>query len=111
MIRLQDIQAALLPVVGWKQEYNPEHQIDPLLCQSISGLTFQGAHPLCTLANVRAIMPDDYLYQFPEWKSTQLYTPGYKVRHTGKVWKDIVASIDDEPGTQLGANYWDEYNL
>ena len=33
MIRLQDIQTALLPVVGWQQDYNPQNQIDDALTQ------------------------------------------------------------------------------
>ena len=86
MIRLQDIQKALMNVVGWQQDYNPEHQIDCALTKSESGLTFQGAHPLCTLANVRSIMPDDYMFQYPEWNEIITYKRGKKVRYEGRVW-------------------------
>ena len=92
MVRLQDIQAALLNVVGWAQDYNPQNQIDNALCQSESGLTFQGAHPLVTLANIRAIMPDDYLFQYPEWNTIISYKRGAKVRHNGILW---IANLDN----------------
>lgn len=97
MVRLQDIQTALMPVVGWQQDYNPQHQIDPELCQSESGLTFQGAHPLCTLANVRAIMPDDYLYKYPNWNNATAYVAGSKVKHTNGVWKAKNNNVGSEP--------------
>lgn len=109
MIRLQDIQNALLPVVGWQQDYNPENQIDDALTQSESGLTFQGAHPLCTLANVRAIMPDDYLYKYPNWNNATAYGAGDKVKHTGKVWIAKTANVGSEPGQN--ADDWAEYNM
>ena len=109
MIRLQDIQTALLPVVGWQQDYNPQNQIDDALTQSESGLTFQGAHPLCTLANVRAIMPDDYLYKYLDWNNATAYAAGAKVKHTGKVWIAKNANAGSEPAD--GNSDWSEYNM
>ena len=97
MVRLQDIQKALLPVVGWQQDYNPQNQIDKALCQSESGLTFQGAHPLVTLANIHAIMPDDYLYQYPAWNSVIEYKVGKKVRHDGILWIANKDNVGQEP--------------
>ena len=97
MIRLQEIQKALLGVVGWQQDYNPDHQIDKALCKSESGLTFNGAHPLCTLPNVRAIMPDDFLYQYPEWNVTLQYKVGKKVRHGGLLWIANHDNVGQEP--------------
>lgn len=92
MIRLPEIQTALMKVVGWAQDYNPQKQIDAALCESESGLTYQGAHPLCTLENIRAIMPDDYLFSYPAWNSILTYKKGSKVRHDGKVW---IANYDN----------------
>ena len=109
MIRLQDIQTALLPVVGWQQDYNPDNQIDDELTQSESGLTFQGAHPLCTLANVRAIMPDDYLYKYPNWNNATAYAAGSKVKHTGKVWIAKTANVGTEP--DKNPDDWAEFNI
>ena len=109
MVRLQDIQTALLPVVGWQQDYNPQNQIDDALCQSESGLTFQGAHPLCTLANVRAIMPDDYLYKYPEWNNSTGYAAGAKVKHANVVWKAKTANAGSEPAD--GNDDWERFNM
>lgn len=108
MIRLTEIQNALLPVVGWRQDYNPATQIDAELCRSESRLTFQGAHPLVTLANIRSIMPDDYLYAYPEYDSTVEYSNGDKVRYDGKVWlaKQDVLNIAPSEG-----QYWTEYDM
>ena len=109
MIRLQDIQSALLNVVGWQQDYNPQNQIEESLCQTESGLTFQGAHPLCTLANVRAIMPDDYLYKYAEWSATVGYAAGAKVRHDETVWVAVNANAGSEPSSD--SSDWSEYNM
>lgn len=98
----------MLPVVGWQQDYNPQNQIDDALCVSESGLTFQGAHPLCTLGNVRAIMPDDYLYQYPAWTNTTGYAIGAKVKHGGKVWVAKNANTGSEPAANNPD--WKEYN-
>ena len=109
MIRLQDIQNALLPVVGWQQDYNPENQIDDALTQSESGLTFQGAHPLCTLANVRAIMPDDYLYKYTQWDAQTAYPAGAKVKHKGVVYVAKAANAGSDP--ENNPNDWAVYNM
>lgn len=109
MIRLKDIQSALLPVVGWQQDYNPDNQIDNELTQSESGLTFQGAHPLCTLANVRAIMPDDYLYKYPNWNNAIPYKPGDKVNYSGKVWIAKKNNVGAEPDKYQYV--WEEFNF
>ena len=98
-----------MPVVGWQQDYNPQNQIDDALTQSESGLTFQGAHPLCTLANVRAIMPDDYLYKYPDWNNTATYTVGAKVKHGGKVWVAVNANTGSEPAANNSD--WASYNM
>ena len=110
MIRLQDIQAALLHVVGWQQDYNPQNQIDESLCESESGLTFQGAHPLCTLANIRAIMPDDYLFRYPEWAAGQ-YAKGSKVRYKNVVWIATATVVLADGAPDLAGSPWKEYNM
>ena len=108
MIRLQEIQAALLPVVGWEQDYNPQNQIDESLTVSESGLTFQGAHPLVTLANIREIMPDDYLYKYPNWNNHTAYPAGTKVKHQSDIWKAKTANTGSEPDENNPD--WEPYN-
>lgn len=109
MVRLQDIQTALLPVVGWQQDYNPQNQIDNELCESESGLTFQGAHPLCTLENVRSIMPDDYLFKYPNWDNQTAYGAGAKVKQKNIVYcaKSANSGADPENNPEI----WEPYNF
>lgn len=109
MIRLDEIQDALLHVVGWQQDYNPQQQIDDALTDSESGLTFQGAHPLCTLANVRAIMPDDYLYKYSDYVPGANYYAGEIVKHNGKLWRAKHFNHNSEP-TLLSPD-WEPYNM
>lgn len=59
MIRLDEIQSALGAVVGWAQGYG-ETTLSEDLTRSESGLTFQAAHPLVTLENIRNVMPTDF---------------------------------------------------
>ncbi len=109
-----------MPLVGWEQDYNPETQIDEKLTRTESGLTFQGAHPLCTLANVRAIMPDDYLYKYPEWNTILTYPKGKKVRHQGIVWIAERENTGEEPeaadfnqdyNDDFDTNPWSKYDM
>lgn len=97
MLRIRELQEALMHVVGWAQDLNPDNQIDKDLCQSESGLTFQGAHPLLTLENVRSIMPDNYLFNYPAWNQLITYRVGDKVRHNDIIWIANGESVDVEP--------------
>lgn len=109
MYRLKEIQNALLHVVGWEQAYDPERAIDDNLTQSESGLTFQGAHPLCTLNNVCAMVPDDYFLHYPEWIYTRTYAKGAKVRHGNRVWVATDTSVDKEPNDD--SDVWQRFNM
>lgn len=123
MIRLNDIQEALSKVVGWEQNYDPQNQIDKELCESESGLYYQGAHPLCTLDNLCAVMPDNFLYSYPAWNQLIHYQKGSKVRHNGELWianedsvnvppeaNDFNKDFNNDFGSEL-AGYWVRYNL
>lgn len=109
MIRLSDIDAALLPVVGWEQSYNPAEEIDSELTQSESGLTFQGAHPLVTLENMSAVMPDDWGFQYPAWSAQQQYAAGVKVSHATGYWIAVNPNAGSEP--EEGNPDWKPYNI
>lgn len=122
MIRLTEIQNALMHVVGWQQSYNPEFKIDEDLTESESGLTFQGAHPLLTLENIRSIMPEDFWFKYPEWNMILTYPVGAKVRHEGKVWIAQYVNTNQEPGANnsdfnndfnddFGPEVWVPYNF
>lgn len=117
MLRLNDIQKALLPVVGWEQGYGDTllgvAYTEPDITVSESGLTFQAAHPLVTLENVRSIMPADYYIKYPDITSASpstTYWKGQKVRYKEKYFvciEDGVGNPDDEPE---GWSNWNPLN-
>ena len=116
MYRIKEIQDALLHVVGWEQSYNPKEAIDSDLTRSESGLMFQGAHPLLTLDTLRAIMPDDWGYQYPEWNSRETYSAGTIVQYdlNGNddelYWESIRDNNTNEiPGESV--LFWKPYNI
>jgi hypothetical protein len=109
MIRLKEIEAALANVVGWEQSYNPAAEIDDDLTISESGLTFQGAHPLVTLDNMAAVMPDDWGFQYPAWDADKLYAEGAKVSHSNTYWQAVAENIGSEP--EEGSADWKPYNI
>ena len=107
MIRIAEIQDALLPLVGWEQGYTEDLIIEDALTQSESGLTYQGAHPLVTLENVRAIMPEDYAQRYPAWSASPTYEAGAKVTHKNKVWIAVAENTNAEPSV---VRSWREFN-
>jgi hypothetical protein len=120
MYRLKDIQEALLHVVGWEQSFDPAKAINDDLTQTESGLYFQGAHPLVTLDNIRAIVPDDFVYQYPEWNMITEYKKGAKVRHNNEIWIARKDNQNEEPtksdfnadfNDDFGNEYWGVYNF
>lgn len=111
MIRVTDIQAALLNVVGWKQSYNPQEQINDELTQTESGLYFQQAHPMVTLENVRAIMPENFLYQYPAWNNSGTYSYGDIVSHNNKVWKYVDSELIANDAPSESNEQWKEYDF
>lgn len=116
MYRIKELQDALLHVCGWEQSYNPKEAIDSDLTRSESGLMFQGAHPLLTLDTMRAIMPDDWGYQYPEWNSRETYSSGTIVQYdlNGNddelYWESIRDNNTNEiPGESV--LFWKPYNI
>ena len=97
MIRIADIKTALLPLVGWHQDYDPQHQIDETLTQSESGLYYQDVHPLLTLQNVRSIMPDTFKYQYKEWEADVAYKKDDKRMYDDVVYKALADNVNEKP--------------
>lgn len=108
MYRIKEIQDKLLHVVGWEQSYNPAEAIDERLTETESGLYFQGAHPLLTLENMAAIVPDNWAFQYPQWANTGVYVIDQKVAYNGKVWICVINNINSEPTPD--SPFWKEYN-
>lgn len=116
MYRIKEIQDALLHVCGWEQSYNPKEAIDSDLTRSESGLMFQGAHPLLTLDTMRAIMPDDWGYQYPEWNSRETYSSGTIVQYdlNGNGDELYWESIRDNNTNEIPSEsvlFWKPYNI
>lgn len=109
MIRINEICEALKNVCGWEQSYDPAKAIDDNLTQTESGLYFQGAHPLLTLDNMAAIMPDDWGLQYPEWNMILPYKAGQKVSHNGIVWIAKIDNTGEEPTED--SLFWSKYNI
>lgn len=107
MYRIKEIQNKLLHVVGWEQAFNPANAIDEEMTKSESGLTFQGAHPLLTLDNVKSIIPDDWGFQYPNWEN-KAYKIGDKVNHNAKTF---IAVNDNQTEPINGNADWREYNI
>jgi len=111
MVRMQEIQESLLPLVGWRQRQDRE-KLSAFLTQSESGLYYQDAHPLLTLENLESISPDFSSYVYTGYSSESAYKAGNVVmlentldRKYYKAAKDVpenVAITDNE--------YWIETN-
>lgn len=110
------IENALLHVVGWSQSYNPDTMIDDDLLKSESGLRFQTAHPLLTLDNMQAIMPENYGDQFYPYENFLPYTYGNIVYTTDEngnktYWKYINLTTATGKNPTSEPFYWRKYNI
>ena len=110
MIRIAQIQDELLHLVGWEQSYDPQKQIDAALTESESGLTYQQAHPMVTLDNLRSIMPEDYYYQYPQYNAATEYGKGVKVSYQSKVWESTKNHNEGNTPAE-DSEYWQIYDF
>lgn len=115
MIRINEICEALKNVCGWEQSYDPAKAIDDNLTQTESGLYFQGAHPLLTLDNMAAIMPDDWGIQYPvwdaltQWKQNKVVQYGNDTDGNKLFWKAKADNVGEEPTEN--SLFWSKYNI
>lgn len=115
MIRINEICEALKNVCGWEQSYDPAKAIDDNLTQTESGLYFQGAHPLLTLDNMEAIMPDDWGIQYPvwdaltQWKQNKVVQYGNDTNGNKLFWKAKADNVGEEPTED--SLFWSKYNI
>ena len=112
MLRMEEVSLALALQVGWRQPFevwgeNPDGyllEID----QPLSGLYFNDAHPLMTYDNIRAIMPENWLDRYIEWKATDTYGDGAIVKYNGKTYRSTMSpNVNHKPDTLAG---WEKYN-
>lgn len=115
MIRINEICEALKNVCGWEQSYDPAKAIDDNLTQTESGLYFQGVHPLLTLDNMEAIMPDDWGIQYPvwdaltQWKQNKVVQYGNDTNGNKLFWKAKADNVGEEPTED--SLFWSKYNI
>lgn len=115
MYRIKEIQDALLHVVGWEQSFDPAKAINTDLTQTESGLYFQGAHPLLTLDNMAAIMPDDWGIQYPvwdaltQWQQNKVVQYGNDTNGNKLFWKAKADNVGEEPTED--SLFWSKYNI
>ena len=115
MIRINEICEALKNVCGWEQSYDLAKAIDDNLTQTESGLYFQGAHPLLTLDNMEAIMPDDWGIQYPvwdaltQWKQNKVVQYGNDTNGNKLFWKAKADNVGEEPTED--SLFWSKYNI
>lgn len=115
MIRINEICEALKNVCGWEQSYDPAKAIDDNLTQTESGLYFQGAHPLLTLDNMAAIMPDDWGIQYSvwdaltQWKQNKVVQYGNDTNGNKLFWKAKADNVGEEPTED--SLFWSKYNI
>lgn len=115
MYRIKEIQDKLLHVVGWEQSYNPAEAIAEQLTETESGLYFQGAHPLVTLDNMAAIVPDNWGFQYPVWNDTKEWKAGTVVQYANDAagkplyWVALVDNVAEVPAE--GSTFWEKYNI
>ena len=111
MIRIEDIKNGLAHVVGWQQGLVPKDIIDDGLTQSESGLYFQDAHPMVTMENLRAVMPEMDVELYPEWNSATFYKKGFIVRLNGKLFSAKENNLGNTPRTKdFNGDYDDDFS-
>lgn len=120
MYRAKEVEEALLHVVGWEPDVNPNLQIAGGLTESESGLTFQSAHPMCTLAMVNALVPPEWERSIKAWNAEDTIRKGELRKHGGYYWKAKKESQGQEPpaadfdgdyNDDFGDEYWQATTL
>ena len=111
MIRVEEVQNSLLPLIGWEQNHDTsEIKLSEFLTKSESGLYYQQAHPLLTLKNLDSIAPDFKNYSYLDYDSTESYKKGNVVKVGETLYKalqEVEAGISPEDDTQ---GFWSETN-
>lgn len=111
MYRAKEVEDALLHVVGWEQDVNPNLRVAESLTESESGLTFQSAHPMCTLAMVNALVPSEWERNIPVWAVGTTFHKGELCKHATKYWKALQESTGETPVGGDSDLYWKETTL
>ena len=113
MIRANELQDKLLHLIGWQQHHDTSHiKIADSLTKSESGLYFQQAHPLITLANLHSIAPDFDNIKFEAFSLTKQYKAGEVVHFNGKLYRSKRAVYGCTPDGEFSpVNLLEGYNF
>lgn len=119
MLNINEIISAFKGYIGWDKEGFAIPNVET----GTSGLTYQMAHPLMTIPNIRGIMPtpdetitDDYLINYPNgeqpryplYGAQNTYTKGDKVAYRDAYY---IALQNVPQGTSPGNDeYWKVYS-
>lgn len=116
MLRLKEIQDAFAHLCGWKPGIWSDSGGEPELITDMniseSGLFYQDAHPLLTLENIKAAMPEDYYLHYEKYNPQEVYHLGDKVRN-GREPDIYIGLVENIPaGTVPGTDdaYWRKWN-
>lgn len=102
MLRINDIFASYLHLIGWQQNYDTsELLIANSLTESTSGYFFQQTHPLLTLKNLKAIAPDYANSPYAAYVPGNQYIAGQTCKLGNISYRAIVANKDVEPGSDV----------
>lgn len=109
MIRIDEIQQAWGSLCGWRQRpvNHLSDRIDPSLTVSESGLFFQDAHPLLTLENIEAAMPEGFVAPYLHFSSDTDYKKGDKITNEEGVC--FIALEDILSGSEFDESQWDKW--
>ena len=107
MIRFKEIQNALEHLVGWEQGLIPDEQIPAVMTLTESGLTYQGAHPMVTIKNLRSVQPQMDARIYPLWYKYKFYHQGDVVRWGDVIFRALKDNIAKEPRTK---DFNDDFN-
>lgn len=100
MFRNTDILSCIGDVVGWRGSADP---CIPLLSSSLSasssGLSFNDAHPLLSIANIEDLAPNFSGYVLDPWNIATAYSAGDKIIFNDVAYIALVGSTGDQPDT------------
>ena len=111
MIRVEEVQNSLLPLIGWEQNHDTsEIKLSESLTRSESGLYYQQAHPLLTLKNLDSIAPDFKNYAYLDYDSAKTFKKGNVVKIDEILYKAKQSVVGISPQDDTLGEYWDETN-
>lgn len=111
MIRVEEVQNSLLPLIGWEQNHDTsEIKLSESLTRSESGLYYQQAHPLLTLKNLDSIAPDFKNYAYLDYDSAMAFKKGNVVKIDEILYKAKQNVIGISPQDDTLGEYWSETN-